>query len=171
MKKTCLFLALLFFIASTKGFAQPPLPTFQPKQMYCVHLKDGKKFHASGKKLIPQADGTLMYKGRAYSLDSIEMIESQENILIPAFLAGTVIGVGGGAALMATVGTQKGSSGDPTGASLAAMAGGVVLIILGPLIGGLVGNAMQNESGQVVYPVAFKTATGVVPGVGFSGRY
>lgn len=169
--KICALIMLLLCADSVRCLAQSRLPVFEPNQMYCVHLKDGRKFHSSGKKLIPQSDGSLMHKNHSYSLDSIEYIESQENVLLPAFLAGTAIGVGGGVALMATVGTQKGSSGDPTGASMLAMAGGVVLVILGPLIGGLVGNSLQNDSGQVVYPAAIKSASGLVPGIGISGRY
>jgi len=121
-----------------------------------------------------QTDQELVYeKGkRSYSLSDLESIESVKSRILPGLLIGTAVGVGGGIALISTVGSNRGSSGDPTGTAIFVSLGGLGLIVLGPVIGALVGYALREGSARIIYPTAVSNSSGnLAPAVGFSGKF
>lgn len=157
--------------------AQSALPRFDPDLTYCIHLKNGKRSCAKGKRFQIQSDGALYSKrmNQTYSLSEIESIESFESRTLAGVGIGSIIGLVTGVTLLVAGGISAGNFEQPGYDKTllsASILGGTALIIAGPIVGGFVGYMWRLDTRQWVYPTVVTSSSGqLAPGIGISGRY
>lgn len=135
--------------------AQSQLPTLDPNQFYCVYTKDGNRSCALGKKLeITNPVG------------DIESIKSHKRRTLLGAGIGLGVGLASGITLLVAGLANSGncfSEGDScNGAPLSiAIIGAPLLIISGPIVGGLIGRTKAGKVLQTVYPIAGTDTAGL----------